>query len=125
MNEGMKTMLGRNRELLKALKEELAFFQSGGYGTPFRSEWRPTLLFRDSPTCVNFSSADELNPCQQCPLFALVPKNKRQEAIPCHHIVLDSAGKSIADAYRMGSQKNLDILFRGWLFAVIAGLEQS
>lgn len=112
-----------NRELLNALKDQLAFFESGGYGTPFRSQWRPTLLFRDSPTCVNFSSASELNPCQSCPLFPLVPRGKRKEAIPCHHIMLDSAGNSIAGVYRTGSQQNLDELFRGWLSAVIAGLE--
>ena len=40
-------------ELLDALKDQLAFFESGGYGFPYRGFWRPTLALRDSPTCLN------------------------------------------------------------------------
>lgn len=87
-----------NRRLLQALREERDFFYSGGYGLPFRSAWRPTLLFRDSPTRINFSSPEALNPCQECALFPLVPSQKRNHAIPCHHIVLDSDGNTIASA---------------------------
>jgi hypothetical protein len=41
---------------LAALKAELEFLDNGGYGRPFRSGWRPTLLLRDSPICPNFGS---------------------------------------------------------------------
>ncbi len=37
-------------ELLDALKDQLAFFESGGYGFPYRGFWRPTLALRDLPT---------------------------------------------------------------------------
>jgi hypothetical protein len=118
-------MLERNRRLLKALTEEQAYFESGGYGRPFRNNWRPTLLFRDSPTCINFSSAGALNPCQECPLFSLVPCNKRSDAIPCHHISLDSEGNTIARLYRTGSQEALDQRFSDWLSAVAKALDQD
>ncbi len=117
-------MLERNRQLLQALKAELVFFESGGYGRPFRSNWRPTLLFRDSPTCVNFSCVGALNPCQECPLFPLIPCTKRQDAIPCHHITLDSEGDTVASLYKTGSQQVLDQRYSEWLSAVIAGLEK-
>jgi hypothetical protein len=117
-------MLESNRRLLQALKEERAFFRSGGYGQPFRSEWRSTLLFRDSPTCINFSSAGALNTCQECPLLGLVPGHKRSDAIPCHHIVIDPEGNTIARHYQRGSQQSLDQHYNDWLNAVIAGLER-
>jgi hypothetical protein len=117
-------MLAQNHRLLQALKGELAFFESGGYGRCFRSDWRSTLLLRDSPTCINFSSAGALNPCRECPLFRLVPSNKRQEFIPCHYILLDSKGSTIAGLYRTGSQESLDRRFCEWLSGLVAGLEQ-
>jgi hypothetical protein len=122
--KGERNMLECNQRLLQALREERAFFRSGGYGWPYRTEWRPTLLFRDSPTCVNFSSAGALNACEECPLFRLVPCHKRNDAIPCHHIVLDAEGNTIAGLYQKGSQRLLDERYWEWLSAVIAGLEQ-
>jgi len=61
------------KALLKALKSELAFFDKGGYGKPFRSGWRPTLLLRDSPVCLNFHATGRQASCDQCPFFRLVP----------------------------------------------------
>jgi hypothetical protein len=118
-------MLECNRRLLQMLREERSFFRTGGYGRPFRSEWRPTLLFRDSPTCINFTSTGDLDPCRKCPLLLLVPPLKRDEAIPCHHIEIDSAGNTVAELYQRGSQKRLDQCYRDWLSAAIWGLEQS
>jgi hypothetical protein len=117
-------MWQHNPHLLQALKAELDFFRSGGYGRAFRGGWRPTLLFRDSPTCTNFTSVGALNPCRECPLFPLVPSQKRNYAIPCHYIVLDADGATIARLYQSGSQKALDQSYSDWLLAVIAGLEQ-
>ncbi|HLK53549.1 MAG TPA: hypothetical protein VKU42_08825 [Candidatus Angelobacter sp.] len=114
-----------SKQLLRALKEEQGFFQSGGYGYTFRSQWRPTLLFRDAPICSNFSSAGELNPCQRCPLFSLVPIHRRKEAIPCHHIVLDSCGNTIAGLYRTASQEILDRRYCDWLAKIIEALEKA
>jgi hypothetical protein len=114
-----------NRRLLQALKDEQNFFQSGGYGRPFRGEWRPTLLFRDSPVCINFTCAGALNPCQECPLFLLAPARERSQAIPCHHIVLDTEGNTIDRLYQKGSQKALDRRYCDWLSCLIRGLEPT
>lgn len=117
-------MLKNTRQLLQALKKERDFFQSGGYGRPFRSEWRSTLLLRDSPLCPDFAAAGALNPCAACPLFLLIPKHKREDAIPCHHIVLNAHGETIASLYQKGSQELLDRAYYDWLCALIAGLEK-
>jgi hypothetical protein len=117
-------MLERNQQLLQTLKKEWVFFKSGGYGHPFRGRWRPTLLFRDSATCVNYSANRALKPCQECPLFALVPSDKRNYPIPCHHIPLDFEGNTIARLYQSGSQEALDQIYFGWLSAVVNRLEE-
>lgn len=118
-------MSEHNRRLLRALKDERDFFQAGGYGRPFRSEWRPTLFFRDSPVCFDFSDPGALHPCRQCPLFSLVPAQKRNSTIPCHHIVLDIEGNTIAQLYQCRSQSVLDRIYCDWLANVIAGLEKA
>lgn len=118
-------MLEANKQLLVTLKKEREFFQSGGYGHTFRSQWRPTLLFRDSPTCFDFTSVGELNPCQRCPLFSLVPMQKRNQAIPCNHIVLDTEGNTVDGFYRTGTQEILDRHYCDWLSKMIDALEKG
>src|SRR5438045_8286284 len=99
-----------SRTLLLALKEQLAFFEAGGYGHEFRSSWRPTLMLRDSPTCLNAISATA-NPCRECVLFPLIPEEKRKSLIPCHQIPLNAAGETIASLYAKASQEKLDETF--------------
>lgn len=112
-----------NRELLRALKEQLAHFERGGYGHPYRSAWRPTLLIRDSPLCLNAVLGAE-RPCRECMLFALVPTEKRGSFLPCHHIPLNDVGETIAKLYQTGTQERLDRAFREWLCATIQKLEE-
>lgn len=100
--------------LLQLLRKELAFFDSGGYGRTFRSQWRPTLLLRDSPACINNDTGRE-NPCRECPLFPLVAPGQKGRLIPCHYIPLNKGGVTIADLYTQGSQESLDRLYRNWL----------
>lgn len=104
--------------LLQALRTELAFFDAGGYGKPFRSGWRPTLLLRDSPACLNFNVTGRQAPCNQCPFFRLAPAADRDAILPCHHIPLDAAGNTIAGMYRKGTQKELDERYHDWLTAL-------
>src|ERR1044071_603087 len=104
--------------LLQALKTELAFFEVGGYGKPFRSGWRPTLLLRDSPACVNFNSTGRTASCKQWPFFSLVPAAYRDAILPCHHIPLAAQGNTIAGMYRKGTQKELDERYHNWLTAL-------
>lgn len=104
--------------LLQTLKTELAFFDAGGYGKPFRSGWRPTLLLRDSPACINFNATGRQASCNQCPFFSLVPAADRDAILPCHHIPLDAQGNTIAGMYRKGTQKELDERYHNWLTAL-------
>jgi len=103
--------------LLRALKTELAFFDAGGYGKQFRSPWRPTLLLRDSPVCLNFNATGRQASCDQCAFFSLVPAAARDAILPCHHIPLDAKGTTIASMYRKGTQKELDERYHNWLIA--------
>ena len=112
------------RQLLQAAKKELRFFDGRGYGHRFRSEWRPTLLLRDSPVCINFSSTGRMHACTECPLFSLVPVENREMPIPCHNIPLNATAVTIYDLYRRGTQKILDQRYREWLCNLIQELEQ-
>lgn len=104
--------------LLQALKTELAFFDAGGYGQSFRSSWRPTLLLRDSPVCLNFNATGRQASCDQCAFFSLVPAANLDAILPCHHIPLDAEGNTIAGIYRKGTQKELDERYHNWLTAL-------
>ena len=112
-------------ELLHLLKIELAFFEAGGYGRSFRSSWRPTLLIRDSPTCLIAGFADGRETCSACKLWALVPADKTQELIPCHYVRLNAQGDTIAGLYGNGTQESLDRAYRGWLYTFLQQLEQQ
>ncbi len=112
-------------ELLHLLKAELAFFEAGEYGRPFRSAWRPTLLIRDSPTCLTAGFAAGRERCRACKLWPLVPSDKTHERIPCHHIPLNAQGETIASLYRNGTQESLDEAYRGWLFSLLQQLEDQ
>ncbi|HEY6972631.1 MAG TPA: universal stress protein [Candidatus Angelobacter sp.] len=111
-------------ELLKALKEQLVFFERGGYGYAYRSAWRPTLLLRDSPLCLNATFA-QARPCRECILFPMVPEEKRNFLLPCHHIPLNSSGDTIAKLYADGTQEQLDRTLHQWLRATIQRLEKK
>jgi hypothetical protein len=112
MNEPAKI---ENSRLLHLLNKELSFFDAGGYGQKFRSEWRPTLLLRDSPACINYSESGRPHPCRECSLFSLVPPDKKDTLVTCHHIPLNDGGTAIAELYAQGSQESLDRLYRSWL----------
>lgn len=112
----------RVRELLRALKEELVFWEQGGYGRRFRGEWRPTLVIRDSPLCLN-ATGGAARSCRECLLFDLIPPEKRNLSIPCHHIALNQADDTIASLYANGTQEKLDETFHSWLCATIQRFE--
>ena len=114
-----------DRKLLSLLKEQLAFFDNGGYGSPFRSYWRPTLLIRDSPLCLNADPQAKARSCSECKMILMVPSEKRTSLIPCHHIPLNEAGDTIASLYASGTQAKLDKTFREWLLAKVRELEEG
>jgi hypothetical protein len=114
----------QHNPLLQLLEAELAFFESGGYGRPFRGSWRPTLLLRDSPTCFRAGLADGSEHCRNCKLWSLVPADRSQELIPCHHILLNDQGDTIQSLYRSGTQEALDHAYRGWLRKYVEQLKK-
>lgn len=111
-----------NNRLLQLVSNELEFFNAGGYGWSFRSQWRPTLLLRDSPACINYGDTGQQNPCRECSLFSLIPPGKKDELVPCHSIPLNEAGMTIARLYAEGSQNSLDRLYQNWLQEIIKKL---
>lgn len=112
-----------DRDVLEVLRFELEFLEKGGYGRSPRTPWRPQLIFEDSPTCMNYDSKDDPAPCSDCLLMQFVPNDKRQEKIPCRHILLDEAGETIESFYRSGTQPELEESYGKWLRKTIRQLE--
>src|ERR1700758_2167376 len=113
------------RDLLEVLKSELKFLEDGGYGRSPKASWRPQLIFEDSPTCMNFNSAENPEPCTDCVLIQLVPPEFRSEEIPCRHIPFDSSGETLDSLYRYGDQVEIEEVVTGWLRATIKRVEEE
>jgi hypothetical protein len=111
------------RKLLDVLKFELEFLEQGGYGRLPRESWRPRFIFEDSPTCMNFNSKDR-EPCEECLLMQFVPKDARQEQVPCTHIPLSPHGETLESLYRTGTQTEIEEALGAWLRTTIRQLER-
>ena len=112
------------RDVLDVLKFELEFLEQGGYGRSVRTPWKPTSVFQDSPSCLNFNDASERpHPCNECLLTDFVPPEARNEPVPCHHIPVGPQGETIDDLY--GNQRATEDALRKWLRAVIGRLEKE
>jgi hypothetical protein len=113
------------RGLLDVLKAELELLEKGGYLDPVRANWRPEFIFQDSPTCLNFKSAQPPRPCSDCILMQLLPEDLRSEKIPCRYIPLSEHGETIDSFYRSGTQEELQAAVAQWLKTMIARLERG
>jgi hypothetical protein len=111
------------RDILEALKFELAFLEQGGYGRSVRTPRTPTRSFQDSVTCINFGEATQPNPCNECFLTDFVPQNAQSEGVPCHHIPLNPEGETV-DTLR-DNQTKLEEALGAWLRATVRRLEQE
>jgi hypothetical protein len=114
-----------DRDLLEVLKFELSFLEHGGYGRYVRTPWKPTSIFQDSLTCLNFGDGERTHTCQECLLFDLVPENSRNETVPCHHIPLNAQGGTLETLDKGYNQSELEESVRGWLRNTIQRLEQE
>jgi hypothetical protein len=112
-----------DRSLLDVLKFELNVLEKGGYGSSPRQPWRPHLVFEDSPTCMNYDSKTQPEPCSECVLMQLVPLEARGERTPCRHIPLTPEGETLEAIYRFGSQQEIEEAVGAWLRATIQSLE--
>jgi hypothetical protein len=110
-------------DILEVLRFELKFLEDGGYGRSPRTPWRPTYVFEDSPTCLNFGDASRPNPCNECSLMQFVPKERQEEGIPCRFIPLTDKGETVDHLYRCGTQIEMEEALKGWLRKEINRIE--
>ena len=111
------------KEIIEQLKLERDILKNGGYGRSVRTPWRPTRLFRDSVTCLNFDEVVKRHPCNECLLWEWVPENHLNEDLPCHYIPLNDRGDSIASLEDEGDRGEAEKALLGWLDSVLEHLE--
>ncbi len=111
-----------DRDILEILKSELDFIEKGGYGRSVRTPWKPTSIFQDSLTCVNFGDPEMSRPCDECLLMEFVPPERRSESVPCHHIPLNEAGETVD---RISQRDNQEEAVTNWLRTTISRLEEA
>jgi hypothetical protein len=116
-------MADDKRDILEILKFELSFIEQGGYGRSVRTPWKPTSIFRDSLSCLNFNDETRPHPCNECALHDLVPVGAIQEEVPCHFIPLNQAGETVNSMERQYNQVELEEAVKAWLRAAIHKIE--
>ena len=114
-----------DRDVLEVLKFELSLLEQGGYGRSVRTPWKPTSIFQDSLSCLNFGDPARSHPCNECLLMDFVPGNARGEEVPCHHIPLTAAGETIEEIDRGYNQQELEEKVKMWLRDVIKRIEEQ
>jgi len=116
-------MADDKRDVLEVLKFELEFLEQGGYGRSVRTPWKPTSVFQDSPSCLNFNDPSRPHPCNECLLMDFVPAESRFQDVPCHHIPVGPKGETIE--WLEGSQLATEDALRNWLKAAIHRIEEE
>jgi hypothetical protein len=113
------------RDVLEVLKFELEFLEHGGYGRSVRTPWKPTSVFQDSPSCLNFNDPSRPHPCNECLLADLVPREARNEDIPCHFIPLNAQGETVDSMERQAHRLEMEETVKNWLRSTIARMERE
>ena len=113
------------RDVLDVLKFELSFLEQGGYGRSVRTPWKPTSVFQDSLSCINFNDPERPHPCNECLLNDFVPESRQCEGVPCHHIPLNAQGETVDSMERQYNQYELEEAVKHWLRERIQKLEQE
>ena len=113
------------RDILETLRAELDFIEKGGYGRPVKRPSRPTSVFQDSLTCINYGYPHRAHPCEECMLNDLVPPERRSEVVPCHHIPLNADGETVETLELKDNQQKMEETVRDWLRAKIRELEEE
>lgn len=114
-----------DRDILLLLKEELEFIEQGGYGRSVRTPWKPTSVFQDSLSCINYGYPYRAHPCSECGLSDLVPNEGKGTPLPCHHIPVGDAGETIEELELEDNQNRLEESVKGWLRARIKEMEEE
>jgi hypothetical protein len=113
------------RDILEVLRFELNFLEQGGYGRSVRTPWKPTSIFQDSLSCINFNDPERPHPCSECLLTDLVPGEAQSATVPCHHIPLNANGETVDSMERTCNQAELEETLKNWLRATIRRIEQE
>ncbi len=116
-------MANDDRDILEVLKFELQFLEQGGYGRSVRTPWKPTHVFQDSLSCLNFGDPERTHPCEECLLMQFVPQEHRGESVPCHHIPLTLKGETVETLEHQENQQVMEERVEQWLRATIQRLE--
>jgi hypothetical protein len=116
-------MSNDKRDILEVLKFELNFLEQGGYGRSVKTPWKPTSIFLDSPSCINFNDSGRPHACSECLLTDLVPTKYREEEIPCHRIPLNEQGETVYSMERQREQGELEAAVKVWLRSTIQRVE--
>jgi len=110
-------------DIIDQLKLQRDILKNGGYGRSVRAPRKPTKLFRDSVTCLNFDEVVKRHPCSECLLWDWVPENHRDEDLPCHFIPLNERGESIASLEDAEDREEAEAALLSWLDSAIAQLQ--
>ena len=113
------------KEIIEQLKLERDILKDGGYGRSVRTPWKPTTLFRDSVTCLNFGETVKKHPCNECLLWEWVPETDHDHDIPCHFIPLNQQGDTIASLEEENDRDKAEGALLRWLDKTIAKLEEK
>ena len=113
------------RDILEVLRAELDYIEKGGYGRSVRAPQRPTSIFQDSLTCLNFGYPYRARPCAECALDSFVPPERRADEVPCHHIPLGADGATVAGLEAEDNQSRLEERVKAWLRAKIKEIEEA
>jgi len=113
------------RDILEVLKSELEFLEQGGYGRYVRTPWKPTSIFQDSLSCINFNNPEQPHPCSECLLSDFVPGPATAEKIPCHHIPLNEKGETVKVLEEEKTQADVEEAVKVWLRSTIQRMEQE
>ena len=111
--------------ILRRLKGELEFLDSGGYKYCRRAPWRAAYIFEESPSCANSSDHTRSHRCEDCWLMGFVPPDLREEQVPCRFIEVAANGVTVDSLYRYGTQAESEDALRHWLHERIRELEDQ
>jgi hypothetical protein len=113
-----------DRDILEVLREELAFLRGGEYRGISGPSQRKSI-FQDSATCLNYGYPYRAHPCNECQMLHFATPEHRKEWIPCHFIILNEVGETIASLEQDDNEDKLEQAVKGWLQSSIDGIEEE
>lgn len=114
------------KEILDILRSELKFIEKGGYRVRDKQDERAaSTMFADSLTCLNYGYPYRVHPCGECPLMEFVPEENRVSPMPCHHIPLDSSGRTVEAMEEKDTATEMHEAVMRWLRETVSRLESK